>query len=504
MDSIYVSNNHSCYKLFITYKNIAVSVDQGAIFQYPNLMFDMKISNYVPDEVPNTKAYLGYNVIYNVEVDADHFRTVTYIKFMKIQEALASMGGIFSLFRLGITLILAFINKINFGFNIFREVYLNSHSEVSIEPTEENINNPFIPPLPKEQTFHKDIFGNMQMRTVKYNNRQIYFDTINKKRDSSVKAKENLDSIIKTSVKDTANTRKSALYQANSIERFEEKFTLDSVNHEKISEFKKRFFGSKLNFNHQSSSLKDFFDDNADSKSCRKTMFLQNLKKLNKNSYLQKDMTETSALNINSKNNILMRTNEDHILHINSINRKKFGNSNTLEQNNINYYKKILKKPSENQIITTNISNIIINDREAQSNSQNLENPKKELKLNLYFCKWLFALFCRKKRLNTPYRIILNKIEKELEVNSFIRLKEEIHIMKELLFEEEHFDVFDIHFDFKEIYNTLKDKGNNHGLDNYIKKSFGEKRPEAENSHKRPDLTQLGKIFIKSKTKYEA
>lgn len=38
--------------------------------------------------------FLAYNIIYNSEINADHFLTLIYVWFLKIQEALSSMGGI--------------------------------------------------------------------------------------------------------------------------------------------------------------------------------------------------------------------------------------------------------------------------------------------------------------------------------------------------------------------------------------------------------------------------
>lgn len=90
-ESLIVSNNHACDKLFITYKETSLQMDYGILFESPIEMQNIQISNYVPDQVPHIKDLLGYNVIYNVEIDADHFKTMTFVKFQKIQEALSSI-----------------------------------------------------------------------------------------------------------------------------------------------------------------------------------------------------------------------------------------------------------------------------------------------------------------------------------------------------------------------------------------------------------------------------
>jgi hypothetical protein len=122
----------------MTYKHSAVSMDDGIIFQTPKIVENIKISNYVPDQVPNTKGNLGYSVIYNVEIDADHFKTITYVRFQKIQEALATMGGIISIMKLFFSMILFGVYKFSFPFVLFREVYLQGQEKILLD---KNINH---------------------------------------------------------------------------------------------------------------------------------------------------------------------------------------------------------------------------------------------------------------------------------------------------------------------------------------------------------------------------
>ncbi len=118
-------------------------MDVGFLYENQTEIQNIKISNYVPDQVPSTKDSLGYNVIYNVEIDADHFRTVTYVRFQKIQEALATMGGIISIMKVIFTLLLMGIYNFSFPLVLFREVYLKGEEKIKLDKnkSQQNLNN---------------------------------------------------------------------------------------------------------------------------------------------------------------------------------------------------------------------------------------------------------------------------------------------------------------------------------------------------------------------------
>ena len=48
-------------------------MDSKKFIRYP------KIASYVPDEIPEED-----NLMYNVEIDVDHFEALTFINYMKI------------------------------------------------------------------------------------------------------------------------------------------------------------------------------------------------------------------------------------------------------------------------------------------------------------------------------------------------------------------------------------------------------------------------------------
>jgi len=108
-------------------------MDYGFIFQDPILSENIKISNYVPGQAFPTEQNLGYNVIYNVEIDADHYKSVTFVKFMKIQEALANLGGIISVIKVFFTLLLSRIYSFSLSFLLFRDVYLHGNQKITLD-----------------------------------------------------------------------------------------------------------------------------------------------------------------------------------------------------------------------------------------------------------------------------------------------------------------------------------------------------------------------------------
>ena len=199
-ESLVVSNQHACDKLFITYKYSTVSMDYGFIFESPVKTDNIKISNYVPDQVPHTRDLLGYNIIYDVEVDADHFRSTTYVRFMKIQEALATMGGIISILKLVIGLILEAVNKFSFSFLLFSEVYLNGEKYI-------NLDRPFSESELKE-------FENLKVSAYK-NNNKINKNLILRQNEKNKDKYKHLPESSKSIIENDKNENKNYLNKIN-------------------------------------------------------------------------------------------------------------------------------------------------------------------------------------------------------------------------------------------------------------------------------------------------
>ena len=84
-DSIIVSNVLDCQKLFIGYKTSETSLDRGFLFSTNFTSSNPIIISYIPDGTTSTLAMnLGINIIYDVEIFADHTSTTTTITFSKI------------------------------------------------------------------------------------------------------------------------------------------------------------------------------------------------------------------------------------------------------------------------------------------------------------------------------------------------------------------------------------------------------------------------------------
>ena len=59
-----------------------------------------------------------------------------------------------------------------------------------------------------------------------------------------------------------------------------------------------------------------------------------------------------------------------------------------------------------------------------------------------------------------------------MDIQSYIRNKEDMYILKELLFDTNDFELFNKSFAFKEIYDSVKNKGHYRAISSYLKKSF--------------------------------
>ncbi len=124
-DSLPVSNVDGCNKLFIAYKESITILDRGFLFQDSSKDKKLIISIYIPDGVQETTERLGAYVIYWVEIFADHTSSTTYIKYMKIQDVLANLGGVISFLKGFFYFFFLFINHYNVAFTLFDETYNN-------------------------------------------------------------------------------------------------------------------------------------------------------------------------------------------------------------------------------------------------------------------------------------------------------------------------------------------------------------------------------------------
>jgi hypothetical protein len=110
---------------------------------------------------------------------------------------------------------------------------------------------------------------------------------------------------------------------------------------------------------------------------------------------------------------------------------------------------------------------------------------------------------CRRKHILEPLNIILEKIDKEIEIKSYLRIKEDFLIMKELLFDAQDRDIFDNPYDFEEIYKSVKNTDANYieekGLATFWKKSF-----IIENNNIKKSKTKAPKVDTKFSEKFNS
>jgi hypothetical protein len=134
-----MAKNGNCEKLFIGYRYSTTRVDKGFLFEDTVVDIKMKIVDYIPDgTVPTQMLGLDYNIIYWVEIFAKHTNTITFIKFSKIQDVLANLGGVINIFKIGFGIIFTIINYYDLPFTVFSEAEIYNKS-IYIEKT--NIND---------------------------------------------------------------------------------------------------------------------------------------------------------------------------------------------------------------------------------------------------------------------------------------------------------------------------------------------------------------------------
>jgi len=495
-ESLVVSNKHACDKLFITYKKSSVSIDYGFLFDSPVLMENIKISNYVPDQVPNTREILGHNIIYNVEIDADHFKSITFVRFMKIQEALSSIGGIISIIKIIFGLIFLGINKFGFVFKLFSDVYLNGDKQILYNS--KNKQNALVSPSSKVKMGMRKLktFRLYEKNNHKYRNKlDIDYPTkiinareiensenspnnnrkrsIDKKFDASKNTKKrktiNIDNI---TFHELGNNK--AFINNNQLQKDSINSTPGKFNTYLRSESDQ--LGGSCRFDSRENSD---FPDNKRTENISKCEMRgrteetrnKKIEMKNDNKFLEYSIVVQAPINKDNASDDLNGLNNSN--NKNSVHKNNYFQDESQINSNM-CTKKISKNPLNNLDESHNQKGLQSNDPELKilkTNSIKINNVKFKLS-----CSTFSYAFCfRRKKILDPLYLILDKINKELDIKSYIRLKEDIHIIKDLLIDQKDLDMFNKPLEFQEIYDIIRQNSCNYeGLNNYIKKSFGE------------------------------
>lgn len=512
-------------------------MDAGFIFQDPKIIENIKISNYVPDQVPSTKDNLGYSVIYNVEIDADHFRSVTYVRFQKIQEALATMGGIISIMKLFFTMILMGIYRFSFPFVLFREVYLQGEEKIKLDKNRnqqnllnlQNIkiqnrnidkNNNFKSPNTKSKNFlnlkrleTKKNINNLNNENFNWNVnndndviiKNIQVIKLDKPKNdifgSEFKRKENYENasndIIKTDINCYKEKNNIILQRDRNADLCENQNKLQNM-HQTFNNVpdlhdKRNYFNEDVNQVSKSNRNRELINnDNFKSSkrklnndpSSRDNTDIDSRKKLEKD-YIENKIYDNEEDNSNNKI-ILTKTNKDFDI----LNSKK--NQIDILTENLNKKRKAFDDKELLTEIKTNKHSIFgskIPEMNKVENNEPIRNNRNKYVFSINLPELVFSICCRRRHIHEPLKIILEKIDREIEIKSYLRIKEDFLIMKEILFDAKDREIFNNPYDFEEIYYSVKETSvnekNENIMSNFWKKSFNVGPNKAKNSNRR-------------------
>jgi len=523
-ESLLARNNYAYDKLFITYKHSLVSMDYGLIFQYPILSNNIKISNYVPDQALPTQKILGYNIIYNVEIDTDHFRTVTYVKYMKIQEALANLGGIMSVVKIFFSLLLSRVYRLSLSFLLFKDVYLGGNQKITLDKKRYHESQNILKKSKNEiynKGDSKDISNvnpdnkdtvniiskghktrrNIEYKSINNEDKNAYSNFIIEKINPNefinddgilrmnerknvhyverILAEEiNFKTIYKKNVKNLPLIEKK--YNNTYIHK-EKRFSIDlgkenpkiisqilKINNRSKCKSHKNKFASKNKINDESYNYKVENQNKFDKKFCSDKL-LKNpiIKLISEFNHKKLDKTpQKETPNEENLKNIIIPTKSSNL---NSNNSKSLFFRKSNKDNNFN-------------LINTNTENLNENKKFNNfkfypKNKNNLENNKKKSSyiFNINLKAYIYSIFCNKRYINEPLGIIIEKINKEMDIKNYLKTKEEFLIIKEFLIDEDEIELLNKAYNFEDIYYSIKNpliNKNELKMGNILKKSF--------------------------------
>lgn len=138
-DSMLFNNPDYSSVLYISHKTSTASRDKGWLSEDRSDVSNIKIVSYIPDAVPSTKSSLGYNILFQIVLYADHTNTITYIKYAKIQDVLANLGGVITFFRFLWIIVFSITNYFDISFDLYCYTYLNDKTYTIKSSVEQNL-----------------------------------------------------------------------------------------------------------------------------------------------------------------------------------------------------------------------------------------------------------------------------------------------------------------------------------------------------------------------------
>jgi hypothetical protein len=363
-------------------------MDSKKFLRYP------KIASYVPDEIPEED-----NLMYNVEIDVDHFEALTFINYMKIQDSMAAVGGFISIMKLLLLLLSNFINKYKFSFMIFKETYFGTE-KVSLDMNHEIQDRIKLEKIEDRKT------------------RLTLLELKRQKKKNTLKDEEPPKIKDQNILKEEECISNKGVYKKNNKKL--QNFLMDSstrnLRNLEISEL-----------NGQSSN--EINDNNLNSIINNKDNTTQNLKSFDQ----QKKGGKYSDF---SENFVNIRLEQ---VEINLENQSP--NSHIIDENEI----------MENENKEKEIKDVNIEEMEKKRQSE-------RIRFKLNFLSWLktrigcFKIKKVRKIRNDAFDLIFNKMEKILEIKNFFKMKEDFLYFKELIFGNEHKKIFKHKYTLDEIF----------------------------------------------------
>jgi hypothetical protein len=135
-DSLYLNDPDYCAVLYIGHINSRVSRDKGWLFAEKSEISNIKVITYIPDAVPSTLASQGINTLFQVVLYAEHTDVLTYIKYSKIQDVLANLGGVINFCKLSWVVLFTITNYFDISFELYCYTYLHNKSSKIITKKE--------------------------------------------------------------------------------------------------------------------------------------------------------------------------------------------------------------------------------------------------------------------------------------------------------------------------------------------------------------------------------
>jgi hypothetical protein len=486
---------------------------------------------------------------------------------MKIPQALSSIGGIISIIKLLFGLIFLGINKFGFVFSLFSDVYMNGDEYISYVPTKKKLlvlnndnikesfsdnkftngknakaklnlaytgtgrkgscgqdlvnsptkgkfenseNSPILndKDKPKKDLKLLNVLKKMTTTNSKIELPSCFDKKTDNKNNLSVNSNENYNNKQpdRSVIKQKNNQKENITNQYSNTGKSLNALTNEIVSNKDLK-MQNEQYSSAFNLKTYKSPGNTKGENRINTINNTSNNFANNL--IEEEAQIQNTLNSNSNKNmisdgLNTDNSIICRSNPSNIPLVNNFTNHNDKNNNDNKYNdNINFNVNQIK--SDNNI-TFNVNSSqgkTTNLNDALKNSK-LSKTKKSIKFRLSCPTLAWAFCCRKKRLLDPIVIVLDKINKELEIKSYIRMKEDIHIMKELLIDPKDIDMFSRPLEFQEIYDaTRKNTFKYGGLSHYIKKSFsniffGKKK----NTVKNKEMKDFEKQFDTYKKKY--